>query len=507
MSASGEPPRDPRSGGLTRRRLIASGGSALGAAALGTAAAPLGSVFAAARRPPAVNSYAAVAAAKPPLLHSRPDLRLPGLAVATSRDGTAPGLIFLGPFGPSGTQAGAVIADESGQPVWDHPAAGLEIYNFRVQPYRGQQVLTWWEGKLAVGHGVGSYVIANQSYEPIARVQAGNGLEADLHEFLLTTAGTALVTSYVTATADLRSVGGSSDGRVEDAVFQEIDLASGRVLLEWHSLDHIPVSESYWPISSTWDYAHVNSIDVDTDGQLLVSSRNTHTVYKVDRSSGEIIWRLGGKHNEFALSYGASFAWQHDARRQSDGTLTIFDNEGAPHAGSQSRAIVLAVDEQHKRARLERQFLHPLALQASSLGSVQVLPNGNVFVGWGAEPFVSEFSPSGELLFDARLGSGYSGYRAFRFPWEAAGEGLPTIAAARQGTHATNLWVSWNGDTQVQKWLVLGGAQTGALTPLGTYPRSGFETAIRIGGLPRRLAVRGLDANGHPLGTSATLEV
>ena len=507
MSASGEPARDPRSGGLTRRRLLAGGGTALGAAALASAAAPLGSVFAAARRPPAVNSYAAVAAATPPLLHSRPDLRLPGLAVATSRDGTAPGLIFLGPFGPSGAQAGAVIADESGQPVWDHPAAGLEIYNFRVQPYRGQQVLTWWEGKLAVGHGVGSYVIANQSYEPIARVQPGNGLEADLHEFRLTTAGTALVTSYVTATADLRSVGGPSDGRVEDAVFQEIDLASGRVLLEWHSLDHIPVSESYWPISSTWDYAHVNSIDVDTDGQLLVSSRNTHTVYKVDRRSGEIIWRLGGKHNEFALSYGASFAWQHDARRQSDGTLTIFDNEGAPHAGPQSRAIVLAIDEQHKRARLERQFLHPLALQASSLGSVQVLPNGNVFVGWGAEPFVSEFSPSGELLFDARLGSGYSGYRAFRFPWEAAGEGLPTIAAARQGAHATNLWVSWNGDTQVQKWLVLGGAQTGALTPLGTYPRSGFETAIRINGLPRRLAVRGLDANGHPLGTSATLEV
>ena len=509
MTASREPARDPRSGGLTRRRLLAGGGSALGAVALATTAAPLGAALAAARRTPAVNSYGAAPAAKPLLLHSRPDLRIPGLAVGARRDGTAPGLIFIGPFGPSGTQAGAVIADESGQQVWEHPVAGLEIYNFRVQVYRGQQVLTWWEGKLDGGHGVGSYVIANQSYEPIAHVQPGNGLQADLHEFLLTAEGTALVTTYVTVTADLRSVGGSSNGAIEDAIFQEVDLASGRVLLQWHSLDHIPISESYWPVTRnwSWDYVHVNSIDVDTDGQLLVSSRNTHTVYKVDRRSGDIIWRLGGKHSDFAMGYGASFAWQHDARRQHDGTLTIFDNEGAPHAGPQSRAIVLAIDEQHRTARLRRQFLHPLALQASSLGNVQVLPNGNVFVGWGAEPFVSEFAPSGELLFDARFGSGYGGYRAFRFPWEATGEGLPSIAAARQGAHTTNLWVSWNGDTQVQRWLVLGAAQTGALTPLGTYPRSGFETAIQINGLPRRLAVRGLDAHGHPLGTSATLEV
>ena len=207
------------------------------------------------------------------------------------------------------------------------------------------------------------------------------------------------------------------------------------------------------------------------------------------------------------MGRGAGFAWQHDARRQPDGTLTIFDNEGAPHAGLQSRAIVLHIDEQRRGARLLRQFLHPLALQASSLGNVQLLPNGNVFVGWGAEPFVSEFTQSGELLFDARLGSGYSSYRAFRFPWQATGEAAPRIAAERHGAHATNLWVSWNGDTQVARWLVLGAAATGALTPLGTYPRTAFETAIQIEGLPRRLAVRGLDASGHPLGTSATLEL
>jgi hypothetical protein len=165
-------------------------------------------------------------------------------------------------------------------------------------------------------------------------VAAGNGRSGDLHEFLLTDRGTALLTAYVLRHIDLRPVGGSRSGAIQDAIFQEVDLASGRVLLEWHSLDHIPLTESYWPLTSwSWDYVHLNSIDVDLDGNLLVSSRNTHTVYKIDRRSGEIIWRLGGKHSDFAMGAGATFAWQHDPRRQADGTLTIFDNQGAPYGG------------------------------------------------------------------------------------------------------------------------------------------------------------------------------
>jgi hypothetical protein len=493
--------------GLTRRRLLAGGGSALGALVLSAAGMPVSGALAALERRSRVNSYGAVPAAASPLLHSRPDLRIPSLAVDLSKRGTAPGLIFIGPYGAPHGQAGAVIADASGRPVWEYPAPGLEVYNFQVQVYKGRPALTWWQGKIVDGHGVGSYVIADDSYEPIAHVQAGNGLHGDLHEFLLTDRGTALLTSYALKHVDLRPVGGSRAGAIQDAIFQEVDLASGRVLLEWHSLDHIPLAESYWPLTTwSWDYVHLNSIDVDLDGNLLVSSRNTHTVYKIDRRSGEIIWRLGGKHSDFAMGAGATFAWQHDARRQPDGTLTMFDNEGPPHGGSQSRALVLALDEPRRSARLARQFLHPLALQASSCGSVRVLPNGNVFVGWGAEPFVSEFSSDGELLLDARFGAGYSGYRAFRTPWSAGGQGRPSIAAKRNGT-GTVLWVSWNGDTQVQRWLVLAGASKGALRPLGTHPRAGFETAIQIAGQPQRLAVRGLDAHGKLLGTSPTLKL
>jgi len=487
---------------LTRRELLTRGMFTIGAAM----ALPLTGELAARRT--AVNSFASVPPAGAPGLHSRPDLRIPGLAVDVNRSGTAPGLIFVSPFGPSGAQDGAVIADELGRPVWEYPVPHQEIYNFTVQTYRGEPVLTWWQGHLSGGHGVGIYVIANQNYELIAHVEPGNGLQADLHEFLITDRGTALVTSYVLAHVDLRPVGGSESGLVEDAVFQEVDLASGRVLLDWHSLDHIPLTESQWPLTPwPWDYVHINAIDVDSDGQLLVSSRNTHTVYKIDRSSGAIVWRLGGRHSDFAMGPGASFAWQHDPRRQADGTLTVFDNEGSPHAGPQSRAIVLEVDEQRRTARLKRQFLHPQALQSSSLGSVQLLPNGNVFVGWGAEPFVSEFSPSGELLFDARLGDGYQSYRAFRVPWRANGQGQPAIVAAAQGARSTNLWVSWNGDTEVARWQVLAGARPDALKPLTSVPRTGFETAIALDGRPRQLAVIGFDAASRPLGQSMTLAV
>jgi outer membrane protein assembly factor BamB len=485
---------------------MAAGGSAVGAFAVARAGGASTAARAAVGRSGLVNSYGRIPAATALAAHSRSDLRIPGLAIDVHKPGTAPGLIFLAPFGPGADQAGAVISEDSGDIVWEHPLAGLGTYNFKVQTYQDRPALTWWQGEIVNGHGVGSYVIADDSYRPITQVRAGNGLQADLHEFLLTPQGTALLTTYVPTYVDLSSVGGPKRGAITDAVFQEVDLATGRVLLQWSSLDHIPLAESYWPLSRTsWDYVHLNSIDLDADGNLLVSSRNTHTVYKIDRHSGQIIWRLGGKHSDFAMGSGAAFAWQHDARRQRDGTLTVFDNQGAPHGGPQSRAIVLAVDEQRRTARLQRQFLHPLALQSSSLGSVQVLPNGNIFVGWGAEPFVSEFSPSGKLLFDARLGTGYSSYRAFRFPWSAAGEDRPALAASRVGTSAVNLWASWNGDTQVTRWLVLGGGRTGALSSLGSYARSGFETAIRVRGSPQSLAVRGLDGRGRTVGESATL--
>jgi hypothetical protein len=489
---------------VTRRELLRAGGL-VGVAALAGSAA--GDQLASGMTTLRVNRVLSRVAPSDPVFETRPDLRIPALSIATIDNRVSGEPIFLAPYNaPAGQQVGAVITDNTGEPLWENPLAGLVTANFQVQRYQGKPALTWWDGVIQHGHGVGSYTIAGEDYVPLRRVQAGNGLQGDLHEFLLTDRGTALLTAYVILDRDLRSVGGPKHGLIQDAIFQELDLSSGRVLLEWHSLDHIPLSESYWPVYVPWDYVHINSIDVDYDGNLLVSSRNTHTVYKIDRQSGEIIWRLGGKSNQFQVASDATFAWQHDVRRQPDGTITIFDNEGPPGAGPESRAIVLAVDERARTAGLLREYQHPQPLLATSQGSVQLLANGNVFVGWGAEPYVSEFTQSGELVFDAQLGKDYLSYRAFRLPWTGVGAGRPAVAATRRG-RAIDVFASWNGDTRTRFWVVLAGGRKGQLVPASARPSDGFETALTAHRDARRIAVRALDYGGQVLGQSETIRV
>jgi hypothetical protein len=377
---------------LTRRQLLRRAGVA--AAGL-TAAGLLGRT---------VASSLPNAPGRPPTPRwpSRPDLRIPALTVLRRESGISADPIFIAPYNAPGGQAGAVIVDNDGQPIWENPLAEKVTTNFRVQRYRDSPVLTWWEGYIELGHGVGEYVIADAAYRPVRRIQALGGLRGDLHEFVITPRGTALLTSYVVTQADLSGVGGARAGSVQDAIFQEIDLASGRLLLQWHSLDHIAFEESYAPVTADWDFFHINSVDLDSDGNLLVSSRSTHTIYKIDRN-GSMIWRLGGKHSDFRMAPGSNFAWQHDVRRQADGTLTVFDNGATPAVERLSRGLILDVDEQAMQAGLVREYTHPRILSGSQ-GSMQLLPGGNVFVGWGEAPHVSEFDRSGRMLFDAVLG-------------------------------------------------------------------------------------------------------
>jgi hypothetical protein len=365
--------------------------------------------------------------------------------------------------------------------------------------------LTWWEGVIEYGHGVGEYVIADAGYRTVRRVQAAAGLRGDLHEFVITPRDTALLTSYVIRKADLRAVGGPRDGTIQDAIFQEIDLASGRLLLEWHSIDHVPLEESYAPVEANWDFFHINSVDLDGDGNLLISSRSMQTLYKLDRT-GRILWRLGGKRNDFEIGPGANFAWQHHARRQPDGTLTVFDNGATPAVEKRSRGLILDVDEQAMSATLLHQYTHPKILAASQ-GSVQLLANGNVFVGWGEIPRVSEFHRSGQMVFDAELGEKYESYRAFRLPWTGLPAEAPAIAATRDGGETT-VYASWNGATEVQTWQLLAGGPTGDLEPVASTRSVGFESALRASVAPGQyLAVQALGAGGAPLGQSRTVTV
>jgi Arylsulfotransferase (ASST) len=456
---------------------------------------------------PAVLSAAASAAPVAPArrrFRSRPDLAPPFLEVTTREASLAPGLIFLTPANGA-DRDGPTILDDAGELVWMRPDTAGNATGLRVATYRGSPVLTWWEGANNAGIGTGEHVIMDASYREVARVRGGNGRTADLHELLLTDRDTALL--LADAGVDPIPVPDQIPPRprVMDCAIQEVDLGSGRVLFEWHAVDHLDVAESVVPAPTAadqlYDYVHANSIDVDTDGNLLLSARNTSAIYKIDRLTGRILWRLGGRRSDFAMGPGATFALQHDARRQPDGTLSIFDDGEAPGT---SRAIALRLDETAMTATLERELRQPQGLLATSQGNMQVLPDGHTFVGWGSLPRFSEFDTDGRLLYDATFSATQS-YRDLRFPWVGRPSELPDVAVdTHDGTMA--VFASWNGATEVATWEIMAGRSAAALHRVAAVPRAGFETQVSLPLDGPLVAVRARDAAGVILGTSQTVD-
>jgi Arylsulfotransferase (ASST) len=444
---------------------------------------------------------------------SRPDLNPPAVEVSTqAHEDTAPGYIFVAPEKGGGTgKGGAMIIDDRGQVVWFRPLRGPfgRTMNFGTQTYKGREVLTW-------GQTPGEYIIFDSSYREIAGFKAANGYNGDHHEFLISPQDTALITIYDEVPRDLTSVGGSKDGVAIQGIVQELDIETGEVLFEWKSIDHVDLEETYGTPSEDHypgiDYFHINSIDVDPDNNLLISARETSAVYKIDRTSGRVIWRLGGKKSDFEMGPGTRFAFQHDARRLPDGTISIFDNgslvfeNGIPKAVEESRAIVLDLDVDRMRASLVREYTHPDKQYAHAAGNTQVLPNGNVFVGWGRGLAVSEFGDDGELLFDFRVSPEHKSYRAFRFPWSGQPFRRPVAVAERTSAKELVVYASWNGATEVALWEVLAGPDPDRLESLGSIPRDGFETVVLVQTSDPYVAVRAKHRSGRVLGASTPVE-
>jgi hypothetical protein len=436
---------------------------------------------------------------------SRPDLKPPIVEAAVQAANAAPGLIFYTPGNGAGTD-GPTIVDGAGEPIWVHPGTGKASADLAVQTLNGRPVLTWWEGTLNGGNGDGQYVIVDSTYKELMRVGPQNGYKADLHEFQITPTGTAL---FLCGNFNATTANGKSGlpWQFLDNVLQEVDLRTGRLVFEWHTAAEIDPSESLVapPTKPTdvYDYVHANSIEVDEDGNLIVSARNTSALYKVDRSTGRIKWRLGGKKSDFAIGANAGFSYQHDARRRADGTISLFDDESG---ATTSRAIRLNVDENAKTVSLAEALIRPDPLAVSSQGNMQLLPNGNWFVGWGAQPFFTEFAPDGSVVFDASYAAGGQSYRCIRSAWVGRPSDVPSVAG-QADADGTIVFASWNGATEVAAWQVLGGASASSVSVLATAPRLSFETAIRVTGSPAYVGVRALDASGEELGTSLAVKV
>jgi hypothetical protein len=441
-------------------------------------------------------------------LRSAPGLAPPTIRSLVALPGRRAGLVFIAPKRGEG-QGGPMIVDDAGRPVYFRPmGVGVRATDFRVQRYRGQPVLTWWQGRARGGSGRGEGMIVDAGYRTIARVRAANGFAADLHEFALTDRDTALVVAYAPVRRNLGAVNGPRDGVAVDGIAQEIELSTGRVRFEWHSLDHVALGDTDLPRPKSsrdpFDYFHINSFNADPAGGYVISARHVSSVLKID-DAGNVQWRLGGRSGTLRRGRGVRFNLQHDAVPRGDGVYTIFDNS-AKGIRKASRAITVRVDPVARTATLLRSLSHPGDVLAATQGDQQLLEGGSVFVGWGSQGRASEFGPDGSLLFDLRLPRLYDTYRAYRFPWTGRPVVRPRVRGAA-GPDGTTVYASWNGSTETASWTVLAGASPAALAPVTAAPRGGLETAIQVATTAPYVAVQANDVAGTPLNGSAAVRV
>jgi Arylsulfotransferase (ASST) len=442
-----------------------------------------------------------------------PGLQVPVLSVTVADRDKGAGDIFT-TNGPGPGQYGALIYTPEGRLVWfDRIPNGETAENLSVQSYEGRPALTFWKGKvLSLGFGQGEDVVLGSNYQTLAKVPGGNGLQADLHDFRVTPGEVSYTTAFNPIRCDLSSVEGSSDGVILDTAIQEIDMKTGLVRWEWHSLDHVAASESETttPTKPTpWDWFHINSIDLEPSGNIFISARSTWAGYQIEGASGNILWRLGGLKSSFKMGPGTETAWQHDGRILPGGLVTFFDDGSNPPIHSQSRGLRIALDFKTHKARLISAYTHPdPPLLAPSQGNMQTLPDGNAVVGYGGVPAISEFATDGSLLFDAHLPYDLSFYRAFRFPWSGRPSSPPAALANLNDTgEETIVHVSWNGATNVASWRVLAGQHHNSLQAQTVIPASDFESSTTLPKKYAYTAVQALDSAGRVLGTSKPIAV
>ena len=449
--------------------------------------------------------------------------------VLTRKRGTAPGYVFLAPYAVAGDatgQTGSLILSSSGEPIWFRPLPDTNLANtdFRAQKLDGRPVLTFWQGTVAVppreANLPGGYpepgacwYILDRHYRLVGTIAPRRGFSADVHEFTITRRHTAVFFAAKKVPLDLRRYGGPPDGFIEDQEIQEIDLRTGRLVFSWDALKHLDPALSKLPASTAnasdgnvWDAFHLNSVESVPNGRLLISARNMWAIYDVKKAGGRIAWQLGGKRSDFALRGDAAFAWQHMARWRGPDEISLFDDGccASPTSPPEQRShgLVLRLDFNTVRATAVTSYYHHPPLDAKTQGALERLRGGNWLVGWGSEPYYSEYTTAGKLVYDVRMPGFDISYRAYNDPWVGEPTYPPRVAVRRKRGHSV-VYASWNGSTRVASWRVLAGRSPGSLADvLPKARRTGFETALVVSSSGPYFRVEALAANGEVIGTS-----
>ncbi|KAH8805158.1 ASST-domain-containing protein [Xylogone sp. PMI_703] len=479
---------------------------------------------------------------------SEPDIKAPLFNITHyDEKAVSPGYWFIDPYDnlymerkvttmASLFQIGAHIYDNRGELVW----SGAPLFDNRASfDFKPVQINgTTYLSLIINKHDLirdpdmkGAGLILDSHYTVQQKVHDVSASSAfNMHEFNIVEDGrTALIITWIPRWNNLDP--DLEHGRwawTVDNGFREVDLQTNKVLFDWHPLDHIDVSASKETArgdssaQNPWDWIHLNSVDKNKDGDYLVSGRHTSAIYKISGRDGSIIWQLGGVNSSFVHENDFAFSFQHDARfREENNTHTIISFLDNASKGQKDTAtanvssilyVALRTDISPMTATVIAKIERPDGKLTQLRGSVQELPNKNIFVCWSDYGYINEFTPSGELVLEARFMTGrFAAYRSRKFNFTGSPLYPPALKAYAFGTTndtVTNtFYVSWNGATEVAEWRFYG---TGIGEPdfhlVGSAKKKGFETSYMSAGYQKHVYAEALDAKGNSLGRSEVFE-
>ncbi len=389
----------------------------------------------------------------------------PWISITTSNN-PDPDPIFIDNRGGGGDPWN-VIFDNSGAPIW-YSKYPDERRDMKVQ-HNGRMTM------LARDQGGNHYNVYNTNYQLVAQCWADNGYGVDEHELQMLTDGSYFLFGLNSQTVDMSRyvAGGNTAASVTEMVIQGFT-AAGELIFQWRAWDHLDVRDEAAFINilgSSFDFPHPNAIDIDTDGNVLLSSRNISEVTKIDRDTGEIIWRLGGVHNQFTFVNDPLNGPrnQHAVRMVTTNHYTMFDN-GNLHSPPVSRGVEYALDTTNMSATIVWQYpaVPTTSLYSFYMGDVQRLPNGNTLIDWavGNLPKLTEVRPDGTKAYEMNWVGGWEAYRTWRCAWQ--GRALQPYLLVQSFPDNITLIFNQFGDTNVGFYKIYGGTAPGSTNLLAT---------------------------------------
>ncbi|NQT23906.1 aryl-sulfate sulfotransferase [candidate division KSB1 bacterium] len=410
------------------------------------------------------------------------------LTVIDLKENPASGNYFVNTWNADHNSFYVIIFDEMIRPVYYKKTPSLS-YDFKLQP---TNVLTHY-----VRSPVNGFVVMDSTYTVIDTIRCGNGHYTNDHELLILPDEHCLLIGNETLTVDLNQVveDGHPSARVHSSLVQELD-SEGNVVLEWRCWDHYDITDAVHEdlTAPTIDFTHVNAIDLDVDGNILVSCRNLSEVTKIDRQTGELIWRFGGVKNQFTfLNDPEGFSYQHCIRSLSNGNYLLFDNGN--HRSSQiSRVVEYELDEINMTALKRWEYDKDPPIYTHSWGSVQKHDNGNVLINWAGGWGCTEVSEGYEKLLEWNFTVPTGCYRVFKYPWE--GKARAPYLITEYSLYTVNLIFNKFGDLDVDHYNIYGGLNPNPQDIIATSVDPYIQLANLENGREYFLRVTAVDESG-----------